>query len=102
MKDALMYYYKFKSCIGINTGMRRITTFRSTKDRIYDGVYDYDIIILYYNITIQLHSVPYTNYQGLDIICSHISEQSTTTYFKIVLIIITLATINNMLPEDGC
>jgi len=29
-----------------------------------------------------LHSAPYTYYQGLDIICSHISEQSTTTYFN--------------------
>ena len=29
-----------------------------------------------------LHSAPYTFYQGLDITCSHISEQSTTTYFN--------------------
>jgi len=28
------------------------------------------------------HSVPYTYEQGLDIICSHISEQSKTTYFN--------------------
>ena len=29
-----------------------------------------------------LHSAPHTYYQGLDVICSHISEQSTTTYFN--------------------
>jgi len=36
------------------------------------------------NITNSNDSVPYTYeyYQGLDIICSHISEQSTTTYFN--------------------
>jgi hypothetical protein len=32
--------------------------------------------------TATLHSAQYTYYQGLDIICSHIFEQSTTTYFK--------------------
>jgi len=29
-----------------------------------------------------LHSAPYTYYQVLDIICSHISEQPTTAYFN--------------------
>jgi len=43
------------------------------------------------------------SYYRLDIICSHISEQSTMTYFnQLFLIIVTLAKINKMLPEDGC
>jgi hypothetical protein len=33
-------------------------------------------------VRLTLHSAPYTYYQGLDIICSHISEQSKTTYFN--------------------
>jgi DMSO/TMAO reductase YedYZ heme-binding membrane subunit len=37
------------------------------------------------------------------IICSHISELSTTTYInQLFLMIVTLANINKMLPEDGC
>jgi len=43
------------NCYGY-TGMHRITTFRSTKDRIYDG----GPIILYYCVT-TAHSIQYSN-----------------------------------------
>jgi hypothetical protein len=46
--------------------------------------------------TLCMHSVPYTYYQGLDIIRSHISEQFTTTYFnRVFLVIMTLTKISN-------
>ena len=48
----------------------------------------------------QFHQVSYCR---LDIICNHISEQSTTTYFnRSFLMVMTVAKINKMLPGDGC
>jgi hypothetical protein len=44
----------YKDDHGVNTVMRRITTFRSTTDRIYDGG---PIILLHYNIILQYHCV---------------------------------------------
>jgi len=66
--------------IYVNNGFSNVVVFaalysRNTSTDIINSMY-------HYVPCLTLHSAPYTYYQGLDILCSHISEQSTTTYFN--------------------